>query len=210
MIIPLTPSYLRSVSEANVVLDPTSFLADQGATGIEFRQKFYYPALMEDPDCFVWLYLFEGAVAGYIAGTKDCGAFLKRLKRFNPLGLGGLVMKALLKRPGLSVKYAQMLAFKDRDSASEPHPAEILSFGVYPQFRGRDFKTSTGISVAQALFNKAMESFRLKNVRKFQVLTLQENIAGNRFYEKQGCRKAGVASPFGSPCNVYVGEVVTR
>ena len=207
MIVPLTSPYFHVVSQAHVELDPTAFLSQIKEIGVTFREEIFYPALIEDPDGFVWIYLVQGNLAGYIAGTQDVPSFYKLLKRRAPLLLFRLLAKAILKMPSLLVKYAASGVRMERMPQKELIPAEIISFGVLPAYRTPEFELQHGRHVAKALFEKAVESFRQAGIREYKVMTIQQNKAANRFYERQGCRLAGTSQPFGVPCNVFVGEL---
>lgn len=207
MIISLSPPYFRAVAEAHVSLDPTAFLSEVREVGVAFREEIFYPTLADDPNSFVWIYLTQGSVAGYIAGTKDLAPLYKRLKRARPFRLGGLLLEAGFQKPILFVKYFQLEEALKKTYFSQPIRAEILSFGVLPEFRSREFERTHGVYVAGALFQKAVETFRQWGVRQFKVMTVQANEAANRFYERQGCRKVGTVKPQHFVCNVFVGEV---
>ncbi len=206
MIVPLSTPYLHAISEAHIELDPTAFLSQIKEVGVEFREKIFYPSLLESSDCFVWLYLVNNNLAGYIVGTKNTGSFYRRLQRKNPFLLFWLILKAVLTMPQLLVKYIMATLRVEKMLSQEVTPAEILSFGVLPQYRTVEFEQSRETSIAEELFGKAMESFRRWGVPTYKVMTTQENKAANRFYEKRGCRLIGTAQPFDLPCNVFAGE----
>lgn len=209
MIVPLTPPYFRAISEAHVVLDPTAFLSQNLKIGAAFREQIFYPLITEDPRSFVWIYLAQGVLAGYVAATENVEDFYRRLKGYRPFLLGSLIVKAALKNPGILIKYISSAIQLEQSFTTIPIRAEILSLGVLPRFRTPEFERNLRASVAQSLFDKTVGTFQVRGISQFKVMTLQENRAANRFYEKQGCRLVGTTQPFGMPCHVYVGDPST-
>lgn len=206
MIVRLSPPYLRTVSEAHVRLDPTAFLSDIEEYGIAFREKIYYPALLKESNAFVWVALVQGVLAGYIAGTCDAEAFQKALGKYRPGALLSLLARASLRKPGFILRCLRTAKGLKAWEEGYPIPAEVLSFGVLPQYRTAEFEKASGRYVAEELYQRALQSFREMGVRQFKVMTIQKNTTANRFYEKQGLRRSGETRPFGSVCNVFVGS----
>jgi len=203
MIVPLSAPYLRSIAEVHVTLDPTGFL-NQEEVGVTFREKIYYPTLLADLGSFVWIFLVEEKLAGYVAGTIDIQKLYQRLKDANFGLLLKLLAKTCTKKPKLILEFVNTKRRLEQSYLKESTRAEILSLGVLPEYRSEAFERTTKIHVATALFKKAVETFRDRGITQFKVMTTQENEAANHFYEKQGCQRIGVAVPFHLPCNVYL------
>ena len=203
----IRPNDFRALAEAHVLLDPTAFLSQFDNIGITFRERIFYPTLAHDPDCFVWIYSFEGQLAGYVAGTKDVRTFYERLKRARPFYLFRLLLKASLKKPKLIVECFATKRRLEQSYLNQSLRVEILSLGVLPQFRTKEFEEKHGVHIAGDLFKKAVGTFRDWRVPRFKVMTTQENEVANRFYKKQGCQLVATAQPFHLPCNVFVGEL---
>jgi len=206
MIAPLTLPHLRAIAEAHVSLDPTAFLSRVKGVGVTFREKIFYSVLLRDPESFVWIYLWNNLLVGYISGTKNTSSLYRRLKGFRPLLLSFLLIKTLFKAPRTFIEYAASMSRVERTISHQAIQAEILSFGVLPEYRTDEFERSHGIHVADALFRSALKSFQDWGVDQFKVMTIQENKAASRFYEKRGCHLVGTEQPFNLPCNVFVGS----
>ena len=207
MITKLTPDWIRSVSEAHVTLDPTAFLSQPKEIGVHFRERIFYPAVLSHPQSFVWIYKVGDRLAGYIVGTKDTSDFYQYLKSFRPFRLSLLIAKASLKNPKLLVQCFHLRRKFNQPSQEQFAAAEIISLGVLPEFRTKEFEQAAGTHVADHLFQKGIMSFKELNVKKFQVSTIETNEPANIFYREHGCERAGTTRPFQVACNVFVKNI---
>ena len=209
MILAIEPAYYRSVSQAHVELDPTAFLHEISNIGICFREKIFYPALVQNPDSFVWIYLHDGKTAGYIAGTKNARKLYHNIICFKPFLLALLVLKNICRRPCVLIEYLRIRGQLKHSHFKSDGRAEILSLGVLPEFRGKQFKAKYGVHIAQVLFQKATAVFRERGVDRFIVMTAQSNEAANHFYRNQGCQLIRTQKFFHTPCNVFAGDLTS-
>ncbi|MCM8776636.1 MAG: GNAT family N-acetyltransferase, partial [Candidatus Omnitrophica bacterium] len=208
MILSLTPDYYRKIAEAQSALDPTAFLGEADpAIGIAFRETIFYPLADKDPGTFVWIDVTAtGELAGYVVGTKDVRHLYKQLKWANPLLLGWFLLRSIFKKPLLLKHYLASKKSLERGYLAGDVHAELISLGVLPEYRTPEFESRYGVHIAQALFDKAKETFRDWGISAFKIMTVQTNEAAKKFYEKQGCRLIGTAEPFQTPCFIYLCE----
>ena len=97
-----------------------------------------YRGLIEDARFLGFVYVEEGVVEGFIAGSTDASDMMSTVfkKRFDPLAMAGGV--GLLKKPSVSIKLAQTAQyFSVSDAEDLDVPAESLFCSFTPKLRGK-------------------------------------------------------------------------
>lgn len=138
----------------------------------------------------------DGQVAGFITGGAGMGAIYRRMLR-SPVRLGLALAPALL-RPAKVWRIFEIVRYSG-DSvlpASVPD-AELLSLAVAPEWRGK--------AVADQLYQRLVERFRLEGVGAFRIIVGQRLDPAHRFYQRMGAISAGqIEVHRGEASTVYV------
>jgi ribosomal protein S18 acetylase RimI-like enzyme len=168
--------------------------------------RLFYESLMADPRFLGRGFFWESSLGGFLTYTTDTagmlgGAFRSRFAEYLwAVGMGVLTRPAALSAtlkllPGFFVPGSQ--------PGSEVK-AELLSFGVLPEYRrGSSLYLQHRVHVAAELLHGAFEDLRRKGALKVKVYIQTEdaNASVNEFYRKEGFQCVGRVRRFGVPCN---------
>ena len=175
--------------------------------------RLYYTALLEDPRFFCDAFVWEGRVAGVLSYTSDsrslfADALRRRFAAFAfAAGLGLLANPARFRAV---IRLLPLMRGTEAGAGSEV-PAELLSFGVLPEYRqSSEFFRSTGRHVARELMERSFVTLAgagASSVKAF-VEPEERNAAVNRYYQRLGFRLVCRTKRLGYEANDYLRNLV--
>lgn len=157
--------------------------------GPHFMSGFYYSALPR-------MGLISGAVAyiddkpaGFIVVTDDSSGFMQKAIRRSLFQVGWVMFISVLRDPKRIAAVWEALQIMRNLPAPDPQaPAsgEVLSFGVLPEFRTREFMIRNKLRISQDLLKAAMAQFTEKRVSRVRVIVDADNREARLFYLGNG------------------------
>jgi ribosomal protein S18 acetylase RimI-like enzyme len=128
--------------------------------------------------------------AGFIVATHDSSGFMQAALRRRFLHVAWVLAWSVLRDP--SRLGAIMEAVRIMRGLPPPVPGqsggEILSFGVLPEFRARDFVMRTRLRISQDLLNAAIEQLSRGGTERVRVIVDADNLEARLFYLGNGWR----------------------
>ena len=169
--------------------------------------RLFYESLMADPRFLSSGFFWESRLGGFLTYTSDTagllgGAFRSRVVEYLwAVGVGALT------RPSVLSATVKLLPgfFAPGSQAGSEVKAELLSFGVLPEYRrGSPLYAQQRVHVAAELMHRAFAELRSRGALKVKVYiqTEEANPAVNEFYRREGFRFVGRVRRFGVPCNL--------
>lgn len=172
--------------------------------GGDFLRKIYYPCLIDDFDSFGFVYFFEGKPVGFICGTLNQSHFLGNMFQGHWIRLPYFLLRDLSKN-FQSLKEIFHLLFDQTPKQVKAIQSQLLSFAILPEFRSPEFYKTYPIKIANLLFQTAVDEFKRRGVRVFQLVTDKKNLS-NIFYRNAGMEMIPSSNPQ-SPYWYYVGKI---
>jgi len=175
----------RQIAELHRELLPHSPVVLMGDA---FMTRFYYPCLSGDGSTCGALALVDDRPAGFIVATTDPENFMPKAIRRHwfrlAVGLGGSVSR----RPSRIRAMVEAVSIQRnvRRESYEAGMAEILSFGVRPEFRATPFIRDRGIRLSQDLVAVALKSLSAQGARRARAVVDQDNLPARLFYSGMG------------------------
>ena len=156
--------------------------------GERFVETFYYPVLTGMDLLFGAIAYLDDRPVGFIAATDDAAGFMGRAVFRHPFSLVWTMMISLISDPRrLAALYEAWQIMRGRtESGPDEKIAELLSFGVLPEYRKAKFVRSTGVKVGQDLFDIAMSQLRERSVDTVAALVDQDNKEVAMTYRARG------------------------
>jgi hypothetical protein len=151
VIVSLTLERVEEVADLHQRILPTSPIP---CLGKRFMTRFYYPRLLADSHSFCELYEVEGKAVAFISYTCDSQSLFRNWIRRHSLSLAWHLGVTLCSAPQTlkTMIQALQLVRQHREETTEKIPAEILSFGVLPEYRSLEFFQRTRKKIANELF----------------------------------------------------------
>ncbi|MBB6091660.1 ribosomal protein S18 acetylase RimI-like enzyme [Povalibacter uvarum] len=157
--------------------------------GPDFMSRFYYSVLPR-------MGLISGAVAymddrpaGFIVVTDDSSGFMQQAIRRSLFRIGWVMATSVLKDPKRIAavwEALQIMRNLPPPDPNAPQSGEVLSFGVMPEFRAREFMIRTKLRISQDLLKSAMGQFADKKVTRARVIVDADNLEARLFYLGNG------------------------
>ena len=180
------PAMARELGRLHIALLPSSPVV---LLGERFIESFYYPTLMKMDLLFGAIAYVDDKPVGFISATDDASGFMGRAIVRYPLKLAWTLFVSVLLDPArISALYEAWQIMRGRKGQEETDEriAELLSFGVLPEYRSIDFVRSTGIKVGQDLFDFAIEQLKDRSVNTVAALVDQDNLEVAMTYRARG------------------------
>jgi len=175
-----------------------------GQLGEGFLSRFCYTKLIREGLIRAAVFEVDGEPAGFVAYTTLAVTFHRLALRKYPLHAGGALIYSMVRSPRvvLSVLKALHLMVSRRSQQEElgSDPcAEILAFGVLPQYRDREFVRRTGIRISQRLVEHATTFFKQNGLSEARAVVDTTNRPTLLFYRMLGASlepyvQAGISS----------------
>ena len=151
--------------------------------GHDFMCDTYYKILPSSGWLKCEAYSHEGKVIGFFSSAREEGSLLKALGllRFFKLGVG--ILKTVACSPRRLMVVLELLRRsppKHRIGA-----VELLSFGVYPEFRNF-FDPATGKRVSLLLFENCMKAWKARGMKTVFCRVKRDNLPVLLFYKNYG------------------------
>jgi hypothetical protein len=153
--------------------------------GRDFMQGTYYKLLPSSGWLKCEVYSQDGTIVGFFSSAKEEGSLLKALGCFKFFNLGLGILKAVVCLPRRLFVVLELLhRSPPKHRVGE---AELLSFGVYPEFRNFvDPLTNKRISLL--LFEKCMDSWKGRGVNTVFCRVKRDNLSVLLFYKNYGAK----------------------
>lgn len=152
--------------------------------GRRFMTRFYFPKLVADGLAAGDLYRFEGKWAGYNLYTKFPHTMLRDAIRRHFWFLCAFMPTVFLTNPRALLAIPQMLA-NQGGFPELPRTGYFLTFGVHPEFRGRE---TGGKRISAHLMERMFDYFRSEGFDAVEATTGRDNGPALIFYRTCGFR----------------------
>ncbi len=184
----------NAVSELHAALLPHSPVA---LLGRRFMTDFYYQHLMRDELILGVVALIDGRPAGFMIATDDANGFMQAGIRRHGFRLATVLLGGLVASPRRITSVWEALSIMRHmpPPEKEERIAELLSFGVLPEFRSPAFIRSTGIHIARDLLHETMKLLEAQGVDTVRSLVDEDNTAAKLFYHGAGWRPGRASVP---------------
>jgi len=121
-------------------------------------------------------------IVGYISCTLDSSVFYEGIKSKYTLILFSLMLRLFLRFPFTAVRYMELFFNLEQGCFDTQAKAEIISFGVSPEYRSLEYFNRTGIKVPVMLFMKALERLKDKGIEQVKFTVAADNALANIFF----------------------------
>ncbi|MDJ0711370.1 MAG: hypothetical protein QNJ14_13320 [Woeseiaceae bacterium] len=184
---PIEPAAAADIAGLHAALLDTSPLVLMGS---EFVREFYYTVLpSERLICGAVAYV-DGQPAGFIVGTDDPDGFMDNATRRYRLRIAWTLFKSVLRRPSsiAALLEARRIQRNVKDEKYGSEVGELLSFGVLPRFRSREFIRKTGVTVSADLLRCVMSQLERRGKKRLRAIVDKDNREAQLFYRLNGWR----------------------
>jgi ribosomal protein S18 acetylase RimI-like enzyme len=160
-----------------------------------------YRSLATAPEAMLFDARLEGQPAGLICGSVNTAGVYRHFLwnaglRALPRLLPRLVSLSVV------VRALETLVYPARNRSVDLPAAEILNFCVARDARGR--------GVGALLFQALMEEFRRRKVPRIRIVTGEEQLEAQAFYERVGAKRVGTICVHGGvPSIVYTYDIAS-
>jgi ribosomal protein S18 acetylase RimI-like enzyme len=156
--------------------------------GPDFMAGFYYRTLPRLGLVFGHVAYVDERPAGFIVATHDSSGFMQKAVRREFFTLARVMAWSVLRHPARVGAVWEAIQIMRGLPPSDPahSPGELLSFGVLPQFRSRDFMLRTRLRISQDLLNATLDDLRARGVRHMRVIVDADNLEARMFYLGNG------------------------
>ena len=156
--------------------------------GPEFLCRFYYRTLPQLGLIFGQVAFIDNRPAGFIVATHDSAGFMRTAIRKHFLRIGLVLGVSVLRNPRRIAAIWEGLQIM---RGLPPPPAgqaqgEILSMGVLPEFRSREFCARTRLRIGQDLLAAVLDQIGARGVGEVRVIVDADNLEARLFYSGQG------------------------
>lgn len=155
--------------------------------GPSFLEDFYYSKLPARGLIFGAVAYVDSAPAGFIVATDDSAGFMgEGIRRDWPtLALIGAKSVFSPKRLGAIFEAIQIMRHLDAP-AGDRAVGELLSFGVLPQYRSREFMRTRNLRIGLDLQRAAIEQLRARGAATVRAIVDSDNVEARLFYRGAG------------------------
>ncbi len=182
------------VSELHAALLPHSPVA---LLGRRFMTDFYYRYLLRDELILGMVALIDARPAGFMIATADANGFMQAGIRRHGFRLATVLLSGLVASPRRIASVWEALSIMRHmpAAAKDERSAELLSFGVLPEYRSPAFIRSTGIHIARDLLHETMNLLIAQGADSVRSLVDEDNTAAKLFYHAAGWRPGRASVP---------------
>jgi ribosomal protein S18 acetylase RimI-like enzyme len=171
--------------------------------------RHYYQALLLDQDFFCDGFFYNGRMAGFLNYTTDSRRLFVHALRRRFLALGWAAAAGVLARPARLKTLLSVLplARGAGTGTGDDVGAELLSFGVLPEFRrSSEWFRRQRRHVARELLDRAVDVLRQRDATLVKIFIQPEDVNPfvNRFYQEAGFRLMRATERFGIRANFYL------
>lgn len=139
-----------------------------------------YRALADSHEALCYFAEHNGRVEGFICGATDTARVYRRFLLRSSLR-SVIVLAPRLFSPARILRVLEVLRYPTKSKAQELPRAEILNFCVRSSAQRR--------GVGRRLFAALCEGFAARGVSRFKIVTGPNQLAAQRFYEREGARR---------------------
>jgi ribosomal protein S18 acetylase RimI-like enzyme len=156
--------------------------------GPEFMSRFYYRELPRLGLIFGQIAYIDQQPAGFIVATDDSSGFMQRAVKSRFVSIASTLAVSVLRSPKrIAAIWEALQIMRGLPPAqSDSAVGELLSFGVLPAFRSREFLARTRIRISQDLVNGAIEQMKACGVASARVIVDADNLEARLFYLGNG------------------------
>lgn len=156
--------------------------------GPEFLQRFYYRTLPRLGLISGQVAFVDGRPAGFIVATHDSAGFMRAAIRRHFPRIAGILTVSVLRDPRRIAAIWEGLQILRGLPPQAPGQmrGEILSMGVLPEFRRREFLVRTRLRIGQDLLAAALEQLEARGVSEVRAIVDADNLEARLFYSGQG------------------------
>ncbi|MEN8159192.1 MAG: GNAT family N-acetyltransferase [Myxococcota bacterium] len=176
---PTDPAQLEAFAELHELTLPESVPVRFGR---RFMTGFYFPKLVEDGLAAGDLFRCDGRWAGYNWYTKVPHTMLRDAVRRHLWFLCGFMPGVLLANPRILLAVPKML-HNQGGFPDQPRTGYFLTFGVHPDFRGRDVD---GKRIGTHLMERMFDYFRDAGFEAVEATVERQNERAVAFYRRCG------------------------
>lgn len=164
--------------------------------GRPFGERFYYKTLVQEGYIRGLVAYVDGVPAGFVVATTDSAGFMGKALRRHPFRIGWLLGLSVLRDPRrLGALWEAWRIMRGQQAPVTQDAAEILSFGVLPEFRDRKFFQQTGIKISLDLMDAMICELSGDGVDTIRVVVDEDNLQARLFYQAAGFALAGQHVP---------------
>jgi ribosomal protein S18 acetylase RimI-like enzyme len=156
--------------------------------GPEFMSRFYYRQLPRLGLIFGQIAFVNEEPAGFIVATDDSSGFMLRAVRSKFFSIAATMITSILRDPKrLGAVWEAIQIMRGLPAAQEGNAVgELLSFGVLPAFRSREFMVRSRLRISQDLLNAAVDQMKRRGVAAARVIVDADNLEARLFYLGNG------------------------
>lgn len=156
--------------------------------GPEFLQRYYYRTLPRLGLIFGQVAFVDNRPAGFIVATHDSAGFMRAAIRRHFLRIGLVLTASVLRNPRrIAAIWEGLQIMRGLPSpAAGQAQGEILSMGVRPQFRSREFCARTRLRIGQDMLAAVLDQVAARDVGEVRAIVDADNLEARLFYSGQG------------------------
>jgi len=159
--------------------------------GKGFLARFCYAKLIKEGLMHAAIAEVGGEPAGFVAYTERAATFHQKAIRSYPFSAAGALILSVVTDPRAILgvlKAIRLMAARqtDEDRLIADPCAEILTFGVLPEYRDRDFVRATGLKISERLVQHAVSFFERLGLTEVQAVVYATNRPTLMFYRMLG------------------------
>ena len=192
-ILPMNRAHLPGVVRLHIAAMGHSLWAQLGQG---FLRRIY-AALLDHPDFLGWVYVDEGRVRGFIAGTADGPRMMRDTFVRHAPSLALATTRGFLRRPAAALPLAGTFRYHALSRADEGPPvkAESMFCSFEPGLRGRK---------VAGLINKVLfDELAARGHTRVKITTEEDNAGAVRQLTSWGFERAGSFRFYGKPMLVW-------
>lgn len=164
--------------------------------GRPFGERFYYKTLVQERYIRGLVAYVDGMPAGFVVATTDSAGFMGKALRRHPFRIGWLLGLSVLRDPRrVGALWEAWRIMRGQQAPITQGAAEILSFGVLPEFRDRKFVQHTGIKISLDLMDAMICELSGDGVDTIRVVVDEDNLQARLFYQAAGFALVGERVP---------------
>lgn len=158
--------------------------------GPDFMARFYYRALPRLGLICGQVAYVDDKPAGFIVATHDSSGFMQSAIRQQWLRIAAVMAWSVLRSPSrLGAIWEAVQIMRGLPPAEPGQPnGEVLSFGVLPEFRSRDFMLRTRLRISQDLLKGTLQQLHERSADRVRVIVDADNLEARLFYLGNGWR----------------------
>jgi len=156
--------------------------------GHDFMAGFYYSALPRLRLICGHVAYVDEQPAGFIVATHDSSGFMRQGLRKAFFPLARVMLQSVLRAPRRVAAIWEAVQIMRTMPPTDPgdRAGELLSFGVLPQYRSREFMLRTRLRLSQDLLAAAMAQLCARGVNVVRVIVDADNLEARMFYLGNG------------------------